>query len=199
MAVRVDPRVTPSLDVLAREQRLALLQLSRPRAAVPTPPPPGSRCVLGPARADRAAATARPPRSGSPATRAARRCAAPRGSRRAPPRPRRRRPPCCSAHGCAVLDVRVGRRGSGPRPRRTPLAKSSRVIAAGIPSNAVAAASRERPVVARRRARHRRSSSPPCSARGSRGCRSCSRDRRCSAAPSPRTRSRRRGRSAGRP
>ena len=83
--------------------------------------------------------------SGSPATRAARRCAAPRGSRRAPRRPRRASPALLSAHGLRVLDVRVG--GADQLPHR---AEAARVVelassASVSPANASSAAAASGP------------------------------------------------------
>ncbi len=66
---------------------------ARPRAGRPTPPPRGAAAPRACRRA-RAGARAPPRRVGSTATRAARRPAAPRGSRPAPRPPRRCRPPC---------------------------------------------------------------------------------------------------------
>ena len=201
VAVGVDPaqlRPDPASRVLAREQRLALLERSRPRAAGPTPPRrAGARPRAGPARPSRrhssAAAFGITGDASSATIRSDLETVAEHrrdrvGVARFVELPRLR-----------VLDVRVRRADQTPRPRRSRSRSRDGVIASDDPANAVAGDLAQRTVGARRRARHRRSSSPPCSARGSRGCRSCWRGRRCSAAPSPRTRSRRRDRTAGRP
>ena len=147
---------------LPREQRLALLQL---RARGQQAPRRGRRAAAGlrAGRAGRAGATARPAAFGitGDASSATIRSV----SRQSPSTPATASvsPALLQRPRRAVLDERVG--GADQVPDREPNAdaKSSRSIAAAMPSYAVAAASTSGPFSARRRARHRRSSSPPCS------------------------------------
>ena len=83
--------VARSVD--AREERCALVERA-PGGQAPPAAASGSRSSVGVAGKPEAAPELGATRAGSAATRAARRCAAPRGSRRAPPRSRPRHPPC---------------------------------------------------------------------------------------------------------
>ena len=112
VAVAVDPHLRPSPPFATGQWNHRVVarvtggrcggRASRPSRARCPPsrrsPRPRRRAAADPRarRPVRAGARARPPRSGSPATRAARRSAAPRGSRRAPRQSSPRHPPCAT-------------------------------------------------------------------------------------------------------